>query len=285
MTSAETQSIDSTASPELPGSLPGADDIPMSRRAWVSFCTLVRKEITRFMRIWVQTIIPPAMTMTLYFVIFGKLIGSKIGDMDEIPYMTFIVPGLIMMSVIQNSYANVVSSFFSAKFQRHVEEMLVSPTPNWVILTGYVAGGVCRGLLVGFVVTLVSLFFVKELQINNIAITLATVLCTAILFSIGGFINAVFARKFDDVSIVPTFVLTPLTYLGGVFYSISLLPEAAQWASRANPILYMVNAFRYGILGQSDIDIRVAFTVIVGFIVVLFFFALHLLNKGHGIRS
>lgn len=278
MTTAETKNIELSPANTT-------DDIPMSRRAWVAYCTLVRKEITRFMRIWVQTLIPPAMTMTLYFMIFGKLIGSRVGKMDGVDYMTFIVPGLIMMSVIQNSYANVVSSFFSAKFQRQVEELLVSPTPNWIILLGYITGGVCRGLLVGFVVTLVSMFFVSELQIDSIAITLATVVCTAILFSIGGFVNAVFARKFDDVSIVPTFVLTPLTYLGGVFYSISDLPPAAQYASRANPILYMVNAFRYGILGKSDIDVRVAFAVIIGFIIGLYFFALHLLNKGHGIRS
>lgn len=278
MTTAETKSIDS-------GEPVNVDDISMSRRAWVAYCTLVRKEITRFTRIWVQTLIPPAMTMTLYFMIFGKLIGSRVGEMGGFDYMTFIVPGLIMMSVIQNSYANVVSSFFSAKFQKQVEELLVSPTPNWVILLGYITGGVCRGLLVGLVVTLVSMFFVSELKIDNIFITLATVLCTAVLFSTGGFVNAVFARKFDDVSIVPTFVLTPLTYLGGVFYSISDLPVAAQYASRANPILYMVNAFRFGILGQSDIDIRVAFGVIVAFIVILFFFALHLLNRGYGIRS
>lgn len=255
-----------------------------AQQIWIAFTTIVVKEVRRFTRIWAQTMLPPAITMALYFVIFGNLIGSRIGEMGGYDYMSFIVPGLIMMSVITNSYANVVSSFFSMKFQRSIEELLVSPVPNWVVLSGYVAGGMARGVGVGFIVTLLSLFF-TDLVIHNIWITASMVLLTSIVFSLGGFINAIFATKFDDISIVPTFVLTPLTYLGGVFYSISLLPEFWQNVSQANPILYMVNAFRYGILGVSDIDIRFAFVMVLFFIVVLFSICLYLLSKGKGIRS
>ncbi len=255
-----------------------------AQQIWIAFTTIVVKEVRRFTRIWAQTMLPPAITMALYFVIFGNLIGSRIGEMGGYDYMSFIVPGLIMMSVITNSYANVVSSFFSMKFQRSIEELLVSPVPNWVVLSGYVVGGMARGVGVGFIVTLLSLFF-TDLVIHNIWITASMVLLTSIVFSLGGFINAIFATKFDDISIVPTFVLTPLTYLGGVFYSISLLPEFWQNVSQANPILYMVNAFRYGILGVSDIDIRFAFAMVLFFIVVLFSICLYLLSKGRGIRS
>lgn len=254
------------------------------QQIWTAFSTIVIKEIRRFMRIWIQTLLPPAITMALYFVIFGNLIGSRIGEMDGYNYMEFIVPGLIMMSVITNSYSNVVSSFFGMKFQHSIEEILVSPVPNWVVLSGYIMGGVGRGLAVGLIVTLLSLGF-TELRVEHIGITASTVFLTAVLFSIGGFINAVFATKFDDISIVPTFVLTPLTYLGGVFYSITLLPEFWQAVSQFNPILYMVNAFRYGILGVSDVDISFAYLMIISFIVVGFCYALHLLNQGRGIRS
>jgi len=253
-------------------------------QTWVAFSTIVVKEVRRFTRIWMQTVLPPAITMALYFVIFGNLIGPRIGEMDGKGYMDFIVPGLIMMSVITNSYSNVVSSFFGMKFQRSIEEILVSPVPNWVVLLGYVCGGVARGLSVGLIVTLLSLGF-TELQIHNLWVTASIVLLTAVLFSLGGFINAMFATKFDDISIVPTFVLTPLTYLGGVFYSISLLPEFWQWVSKANPILYMVNAFRYGILGITDVNIGFAYFMVIVFIVVLFSFSLMLLNRGKGIRS
>ena len=253
------------------------------RLYWVAFHTILVKEIRRFTRIWVQTLLPPAITMALYFVIFGNLIGSRIGEMDGFNYMQFIMPGLIMMSVITNSYTNVVSSFFSTKFQRSIEEILVSPVPGWVILSGYVLGGVTRGLMVGFMVTLLALFF-TEVRVHNIFVTMTVVVLTAILFAIGGFINALFARKFDDIAIVPTFVLTPLTYLGGVFYSIHLLPEFWQGLSLFNPILYMVNTFRYGILGVSDINHWAAMAVICGFIVVFFSLALWLLERGRGIR-
>lgn len=236
------------------------------------------------MRIWVQTLVPPAITMTLYFVIFGALVGSRIGEMGGFSYMEFIVPGLIMMSVITNSYSNVASSFFSAKFQRNVEELLVAPVPNYIIVLGYVGGGVARGILVGLIVSLLSLFFV-DIKVHHLFILMSTVVLTATLFSLAGLINAIYAKTFDDISIIPTFVLTPLTYLGGVFYSLSLLPEFWQYVSKVNPIVYMVNAFRYGFLGVSDVNLVFAFSVIVGFIVVFFSFAMYLINKGTGLRS
>ena len=251
---------------------------------WVAFKTILSREIRRYMRIWLQTLIPPAITTGLYFVIFGNLIGSRIGEMGGYDYMQFIVPGLIMMAVITNSYANVVASFYNTKFQRHIEEMLVSPLPNYIILTGYILGGVSRGIIVGIIVTIMSLFF-SDLVVENVWITIIVVFLTAVLFSIFGFINAVFANSFDDISIVPTFILTPLTYLGGVFYSINLLPDFWRSVSMANPILYMVNTFRYGILGVSDIDVTWAFVAIIFFIVGFYMFALHLLNTGRGIRS
>lgn len=250
---------------------------------FIAFWTIVVREIRRFTRIWGQTLLPPVITMTLYFIIFGNLIGSRIGEMGGFGYMEYIVPGLIMMSVITNSYSNVVSSFYSTKFQRHIEELLVSPTPNWVILLGYVIGGSVRGLLVGLIVTGLSLFF-TDLSVHNIWVIGSVVFLTAILFSLGGFINAIYADSFDHVSIVPTFVLTPLTYLGGVFYSISLLPEFWQGVSQLNPILYMVNTFRYGILGVSDIHIGFAYSMIIGAIVILFSYSMYLLNTGKGIR-
>lgn len=256
----------------------------MSSRNLIALQSILYKETNRFMRIWVQTLVPPAITMTLYFVIFGALVGSRIGDMGGFSYMEFIVPGLIMMSVITNSYSNVASSFFSAKFQRNVEELLVAPVPNYIIVLGYVGGGVARGILVGLIVSLLSLFFV-DIKVHHLFILMSTVVLTATLFSLAGLINAIFAKTFDDISIIPTFVLTPLTYLGGVFYSLSLLPEFWQYVSQINPIVYMVNAFRYGFLGVSDVNLVFAFSVIVGFILVFFSFAMYLINKGTGLRS
>jgi len=250
----------------------------------IALNTLVVKEYQRIVRIWIQTLVPPAITMSLYFVIFGNLIGSRIGQMDGFGYMQYIAPGLIMMSVITNSYGNVVSSFFGAKFARHIEEMLVSPMPDALILIGHVAGGVVRGLLVGLLVTLIALFFTDLSPVHPL-VTVSVVFLTAIVFSLAGLINAIFARKFDDISIVPTFVLTPLTYLGGVFYSIRLLPEFWQQVSLANPILYMVNAFRYGILGVSDIPLGRAYLIIFVFIIGLYTLALTLLKRGVGIRE
>jgi ABC-2 type transport system permease protein len=249
----------------------------------VGFKTIVIKEVLRFSRIWVQTIIPPVITMSLYFVIFGNLIGSQIGAMDGVRYMDYIVPGLIMMAVITNSYANVVSSFYGCKFHRHIEEMLVSPLPNYLIIAGFMVGGIARGLAVGFAVSVVSLLF-TPLNLHSPLVIVSTVILTSALFSLAGLINGVYARSFDDISIIPTFVLTPLTYLGGVFYSISMLPEFWQDASRLNPVLYMVNTFRYGFLGVSDIGLGLSYLIITGFVLALFVYALYLLNAGYGIR-
>jgi ABC-2 type transport system permease protein len=249
-----------------------------------AFRTILTKEILRFSRIWIQTVLPPMVTTALYFVIFGQLIGSRLGEMDGHPYVDFIFPGLILMSVISNSYANVVSSFYNAKFQRHVEELLISPVANWVILAGYVAGGVARGLVVGTAVTLVAMAF-TDVRVHSIPITFTVFLLTSVLFATAGFVNAVFANSFDDISVVPTFVLTPLTYLGGVFYSVHLLPEFWQRVSLANPVLYMINAFRYGLLGVSDIHLGTALLLIAGFIAVLGAFALWLLRRGIGLKT
>lgn len=251
---------------------------------WVPFKTLVIKEIMRFARIWVQTILPPAITTTLYFLIFGKLIGPLLGEFDGFSYMQYIAPGLIMMTVLTNSYSNVVSSFYSSKFQGNIEELLVSPMPNYLIMAGFIAGGVCRGLAVGVVVTVVALFF-TDIHIQHMFLTMIVVLLTATLFAMGGLLNAIFAQSFDDISIIPTFVLTPLTYTGGVFYSIDMLPDFWQGVSQLNPILYMVNAFRYGMLGISDINIYFAVSIILLFVVALFTLNLRLLNKGTGVRK
>lgn len=251
---------------------------------WIGFQTILTKEIKRFMRIAAQTLLPPAITTVLYFIIFGKLIGVQIGDMEGFRYIDFIVPGLILMAVISNSYANTVSSFYGSKFQRYVEEMLIAPLPNWVILAGFVGGGVARGVVVGVVVTGIALLF-SDIQIHSYPITFTVFILTSILFALAGFINAVYANTFDDISIIPTFVLTPLTYLGGVFYSISLLPEFWQTVSLGNPVLYMVNAFRYGLLGVSDIALPLAFGIILAFIIVLFAYSMRLLNKGVGIKN
>ena len=256
-----------------------------SRRLnWIAFKTLSTKEIIRFTRIWQQTVLPPVITTSLYFVIFGNLIGPRIGKMDGFNYMDFIVPGLILMAVITNSYANVASSFFSAKFQRSIEELLVSPTADSTILFGYIAGGMARGIMVGVVVTLVSLFF-SDLQIYNFWVLSSIIILTSVLFSLGGFTNALFAKKFDDISIVPTFILTPFTYLGGVFYSIKLLPDVWQTVSHFNPVLYMINAFRYGFLGVSDISLWTSYAIIIGSIVVLFGVNLRLISRGYGLRQ
>jgi len=253
-------------------------------RRWVGFRTIVIREFSRIVRIWGQTLVPPAITATLYFLIFGSLIGRRIGDMGGFTYMQYIAPGLIMMSVITSSYGNVVSSFFGAKFGRHIEELLVAPLPNWLIVLGYVAGGVLRGLLVGLVVTLISLFF-THLHVEHLSAVFGAVLLTSLVFSLGGFINAVFAKNFDQISFVPTFILTPLTYLGGVFYSITMLPEWAQHLSRANPILYMVNAFRYGFLGRSDVHVGFSFLFMIVALVVLFAACVWLMEKGTGTRE
>jgi ABC-2 type transport system permease protein len=256
----------------------------MMRDNWISFISIARKEMIRIFRIWVQTLVPPVITITLYFIIFGSLIGSQLGDIDGYDYMAFIAPGLIMMAIITNSYANTVSSFFSTKFQRNIEELLVSPTPNWVMVLGYVAGGMTRGLCVGLLVSLVSLIFVR-LPLYNIPFIILFALLTSFVFSLAGLINGIFAKNFDDVSIIPTFVITPLTYLGGVFYSISLLPEFWQTLSKANPVVYMIGGFRYGFLGIADISVWLGLGMLLLFAVGLFLLTLSLLEKGTGVRA
>jgi ABC-2 type transport system permease protein len=251
---------------------------------WIGFKTIIFREFNRIVRIWGQTIVPPVVTATLYFVIFGSLIGRRVGEVGGFDYMKFIAPGLIMMTVIQNSYGNVVSSFFGAKFGKHIEELLVSPLPNWLIVLGYVAGGVLRGVLVGSVVTVVALFFTR-LHIEHFLAVISAVLLTSFVFALGGFINALFAKNFDHISWFPTFVLTPLTYLGGVFYSVTMLPGWAHAVSQANPILYMVSAFRFGFLGVSDVSLVTAYSIMVLAAVLMFSLAVALLNRGSGIRE
>jgi ABC-2 type transport system permease protein len=251
---------------------------------WVGYKTIVRKEITRILRIWGQTIVPPAITMTLYFIIFGELIGRRIGEMGGFTYMQYIVPGLVIMSVITNSYGNMVSSFFGAKFGKHIEELLISPLPNWIILAGYVTGALARGLMVGVVVMAVSLFFTR-IEVQHPLVMLTVLLLTATVFALAGMVNAIFAQKFDDIAIIPTFILAPLTYLGGVFYSIALLPDFWQKISVINPILYMVNGFRYGMLGVSDVSLVMTYSVIVIAGAILFGWCLVLLGRGTGLRT
>jgi ABC-2 type transport system permease protein len=263
-------------------------DVPtapsLGRTNVVGFQTIVIREFNRILRIWGQTIVPPAITATLYFLIFGSLIGQRIGAMGGYTYIQYIAPGLIMMSVITNSYGNVVSSFFGAKFGKHIEELLVAPLPTWLIVAGYVCGGLARGLLVGAVVTIITLLFTR-LHIYNIGVVISAVFLSSMVFSLAGMINAVFAKNFDQISFIPTFVLTPLTYLGGVFYTIKLLPGWAQGISHANPILYMVNAFRYGFLGVSDVNVGVAYTIMVGAAVILYVACVWLLTRGVGTRD
>ncbi|MFQ0993957.1 MULTISPECIES: ABC transporter permease [unclassified Gilliamella] len=256
----------------------------MNNLYWIALKSIWRKEVTRFLRIWIQTLIPPVITMSLYFIIFGNLIGSRVGDMGGFSYMEFIVPGLIMMSVITNSYTNVCSSFFSAKFQRNIEEILVAPVSTNILILGYVGGGVMRGILTGILVTIVSLFFVR-FDVHSWLFIIFTLLLTSILFSLAGLLNAVFAKTFDDISIIPTFVLTPLTYLGGVFYSITMLPTFWQWVSKINPIVYMINGFRYGFLGVSDVPLWITFSMLILFVTVLYVIAWRLIDSGLGLRS
>jgi ABC-2 type transport system permease protein len=251
---------------------------------WIGFKTIVIREYGRIVRIWGQTIVPSVVTSVLYFAIFGSLIGRRVGSMGGFDYKQYIAPGLIMMSVITNSYGNVVSSFFGAKFGKHVEELLVSPLPNWVIVGGYAAGGLVRGLLVGAAVTIVSLVF-THLQVHHPLLVLSALLLTSLSFALAGFLNALFAKNFDQVNWIPAFVLTPLTYFGGVFYSVDLLPDWARALSYANPILYMVNAFRFGFLGVSDVDVETAFALMTAAALLLYAVAVGLMNRGVGIRE
>ncbi len=251
---------------------------------WIAFKTIVIKEFLRFIRIWKQTLLPPMITTSLYFIIFGNLIGGRIGQMEGYRYVDFIAPGLILMTVITQSYSNTVTSFFLAKFQRHIEELMVSPTPDYIIIFGYAGGGIIRGIIVGLAVTIVSMFFTR-FSVHNLTVLISTAILTATLFALAGIINGVYAKTFDDISIIPTFILTPLTYLGGIFYSISLLPEFWQGISLANPILYMINAFRYSFIGITDISLWASYGIILVSIIVMYGYATYLVKTGHGIRS
>lgn len=255
-----------------------------SSQLWVAFYTIVRKEIVRYLRIWTQTILPPAITMGIYFVVFGRFLGDRIQNFGEHSYIEFILPGLIMMATITNSFSNVASSFFSAKFQRSVEEMLISPLPNWLIVSAYVVGGATRGILVGIVVLFVSLAF-THISVHSVLIVFTFLILTALTFATAGFANGMIARKFDDIAIVPTFVLTPLTYFGGVFYKLDLLPPLWQTVSKLNPILYMVNGLRFGFLGVSDVEVTHGLVMLVIFLVAIFVVNLRLMDKGVGLKS
>lgn len=255
-----------------------------TKRILIAYLTIIRKEIVRIFRIWSQTLLPSVITISLYYLIFGSFIGPQIRNIGNFSYMQFIVPGLVMMAVITNSFSNVISSFFSAKFQRNLEELLVSPTPEWIIIAGYVTGGVVRGLIVGTIVLGISLLF-TQIVIHNTAVIVLFIILTAVLFSLAGLLNAIYAKSFDGISIIPTFVLTPLTYLGGVFYSIKVLPVFWQTVSQVNPILYMVNGFRYGFLGISDVTLFSSFSIIIVFIIILFCINLYLFKRGYGLRN
>ena len=250
----------------------------------VAFRSLVRKEVTRFTRIWVQTLVPPIITTSLYFLIFGGIIGKNISSMSGVSYMSFIIPGLILMTIINNSYTNVVSSFFSAKIQRQIEELIISPMPNVDIMMGYIVAGTLRGLLVGIIVYLVSICF-DFIAIKHPFYMLCLAVLTGLLFSTAGLINAIFAKTFDSISIIPTFILTPLIYLGGVFYSINLLPPAWQMVSYFNPIMYLINGFRYSMLGISDFSIGISFAIAIGFNIILMILTLVLLKSSAGLRQ
>jgi ABC-2 type transport system permease protein len=252
--------------------------------AWNSYRTMIRKESVRIFRIWPQTLLPPLITQSLYFLIFGGFIGSRVGLVGGVPYMAFVIPGLVMMAVIQNSFGNTVSSFFSAKFMRNIDEIIVSPTPDWVMLAGFTTGGVIRGVVTGGLVYAVSAVFARPTVAHPWAVVLFLILTSA-LFSLAGFLNAIFAKKFDDVSIFSTFVLIPLTYLGGVFYSIEQLPPFWQSLSRFNPILYMVDGFRYGFFGTAGIPIWWSAALLAVVTVALVVINLRLLRKGTGMKN
>lgn len=256
----------------------------MKAPIWVPLKTIINREVIRIFRIWPQSLLPSIITTSLYFLIFGGFIGSQIRDINGMSYIEFIVPGLVMMAIITNSFMNVAGSFFGHKFQKSIEEILVSPTPNWVIIIGYSLGGIVRGLLIGLIVFIISLLF-TEISINNIFLTILFAILTSLTFSFAGLLNAIYAKKFDHISIIPTFVLTPLTYLGGVFYSVDNLPTFWQNISKFNPVLYMVSGFRYGFFGFADLSIVLSLLILFGFVFTLGLIDLFLLNKGVGIRT
>jgi ABC-2 type transport system permease protein len=255
-----------------------------SRQQLIALYTLVRREMVRMFRIASQVFLPPVITTTLYFLIFGTLIGKRIGSIDGVNYLTFIAPGLIMMSVITNAYSNVSSSLFSVRFQKNIEEMLISPMHNGLILLGFVLGGVIRGVIVAVLVFIVSAFF-ASIELNHLPLTLLVVVLVSTLFSLAGFTNAMVARTFDDIMIIPTFILTPLTYLGGVFYSVSMLPPFWDTVTHFNPVYYIIGAFRVAMIGQKDINMSLAMGIIVVFLIVLTMVNMVMLKRGVGLRE
>lgn len=256
----------------------------MFRQQWVAFNTILYKEVHRALRLWPQTLIPAAVTTALYFIIFGNIMGPRVGQMHGFPYITFLAPGLIMMSMITNSYSGAVSALFFAKFTKSIEEIIVSPTTNLTMLAGFVCSGLFRGVLIGVVVTAVAMIFTK-ISLYSFITVIGVVLLSCGIFSLGGVINAIYAKKFDDMAFIPNFVLTPLTYLGGVFFSISLLPKDWQYIAMLNPIVYIINTFRYGFLGMHDANLMLAFVAMVVFFLVLFLYAYILLRRGVGIKE
>lgn len=258
-----------------------------SYKLWISFYTMLRKDVVRMFRIWVQTFLPSVITSTLYFLIFGTVLGSRIGDMQGVDYMTFVVPGLVMLAIVTTSYANTSFMFFSSKFfARSIDEILVSPTPPWLLIAGFVSGGVVRGVLVGTLVMLVSIFFTGlHLSVHNALTILGFGILTALIFSLAGLVNGIYAKSIDGINIVPTFVLTPLVYLGGIFYSVHTLPEWWQYITYANPLFYLVNGFRYGFLGISDVNLLISVSMLFGLVGILVGINWYLIRTGLGLKQ
>lgn len=254
---------------------------------WISFYTMLRKDIVRMFRIWIQTFLPSVITSVLYFLIFGTLLGSKIGTMQGVPYMTFVVSGLVMLAIVTTSYANTSFTFFTSKFfARSIDEILVSPTPPWLVIAGFVGGGIVRGVLVGTLVLLVSLFFTGlHLATHSVFIILGYAILTALIFSLAGLVNGVYAKSIDGINIIPTFVLTPLVYLGGVFYSVHVLPGWWQAITYGNPLFYLVNGFRYGFLGITDVSLYLSTGILIGTAIVLVAINWYLIRKGLGLKQ
>jgi ABC-2 type transport system permease protein len=254
---------------------------------WTSFYTIVRKDVIRIFRIWPQTLLPSVVTSVLYFLVFGTVLGSRIGEMQGVDYMTFVVPGLVMLGVVTTSYANTSFTFFSSKFfARSIDEILVSPTPPWLLIAGFTAGGVVRGMLVGLSVLLVSLFFTGlSLSIHSLEVIFIFALLTSLIFSLAGLVNGIYAKSIDGINIVPTFVLTPLVYLGGIFYSVQSLPAWWQNITYANPLFYLVNGFRYGFLGITDVSLITSASMLVTFAAILVGINWYLVRTGLGLKQ
>jgi len=254
---------------------------------WISLYTMLRKDVVRMFRIWVQTFIPSVVTSVLYFLVFGTILGSRIGEIQGVDYMTFVVPGLVMLAIVTTSYANTSFTFFSSKFfMRSIVEVLVSPTPPWLLIAGFIGGGVLRGIITGALVLIVALFFTGlSLPIASVLIIAGFAFLTALVFSLAGLVNGIYAKSMDGINIVPTFVLTPLVYLGGVFYSIHQLPEWWQTLTYTNPLFYLINGFRYGFLGSADIALWISTGVLVLLISILAGLNWYFIKTGLGLKQ